>query len=93
LQPPAPGCKPQAKLNPYYISKKPADPGWHRMSPAPKRGEWGAGDVGAPTGAVPINPSSYSHELYWVKLLEWFVEENLGEPIMTRTLRKAQGSR
>jgi len=22
------------------------------MNPAPKRGEWGAGDVGAPTGAV-----------------------------------------
>jgi len=22
------------------------------MSPAPKRGEWGAGDVGAPTGTA-----------------------------------------
>jgi len=53
LQPPAPGRKPQAKLNPYYISKKPADQGWRRMSPAPKRGEWSAGDVGAPTGAAP----------------------------------------
>ena len=56
------------------------------MSPAPKRGEWGTGDVGAPTGAVPINPSSYSHELYWVKLLEWFVEENLGEPSLMKEL-------
>jgi hypothetical protein len=36
------------------ISWKPADPGWRRMSPAPKRDEWGAGDVGAATAAMHI---------------------------------------
>ena len=49
---PAPGCKPQAKLNPHCISKKPADLGWRRVCPSPSEGKRGAGDVGAPTGAV-----------------------------------------
>ena len=49
---PHPAAKHKQSWTRIKISKKPADPGWRRMSPAPKRGEWGAGDVGAPTGAV-----------------------------------------
>jgi len=29
------------------------------MSPAPRRGEWGTGDVGAATAAVPIDKINY----------------------------------
>ena len=46
------------------ISKKPADPGWRRMSPAPKRGEWGAGDVGAPSARChKLNFSGYCFKI------------------------------
>jgi len=36
------------------ISKKPAGPGWRRMSPAPRRDEWGAGDTEVAPATVHI---------------------------------------
>jgi hypothetical protein len=41
-----------SKAEPALKSARSPAPAGRRMSPAPKRGEWGAGDVGAPTGAV-----------------------------------------
>ena len=44
--------KAASKAAPAIKSARSERPSERQRSPAPKRGEWGTGDVGAPTGAV-----------------------------------------